>query len=616
MHERNLYEDLVASLPVGVYRLRVKAANKWVDHEWVRRLGTNYCIEMASDAFCRILGVTQAQRKANATIVAERIHPDDRPDFITKNVAAMKSLETFQWDGRILKGKKVRWVHFTSVPRPLANGDVLWTGILQDTTEARQAADALRESEARYRSIFEQAGDSIVLLDPRTMSIVDFNNATCKLMGYTREEYARLKITDLEVQETPAEVRRHIKRILGENEAVFETRQKTKRGAVIDLEIRPKVIRINRKEFLQCICRDITGRKRVERQLQASEENLAGLFNGSIEPIMLLDAEGVVLNANSAMCKRMGVAARDFIGRKVFSFLPPDLAKSRLASFRKTVKTGKIHRIEDGRNGRFMESQVCPIPGPSGKVERVAVFVYDITSRVQAETLLRRSNDELEAQVKERTARLRALAVKLTQAEHKERQRIAHVLHEDLQQRLVGIQYKLHSIKDVGPEEPVSRTVQLIMQELADTIQHTRELATHISPPVLPTLGLRAALDWLAKEVQSKCNLEVRVSGCHFFELASSGLRDFAFDAVRELLLNVCKHAAVNSAEIQLWTTGRRQLIIKVSDKGKGGAEIHENPASFGLLSIRERAHALGVEFHIDSPPGKGTCMTLILPTL
>jgi PAS domain S-box-containing protein len=492
--ERNLYRDLVGSLPAGVYRLRVKAAREWVDNEWIVRLGTNYSIEMANDEFCRILGVTPSQCEASTAIVAERIHPDDRPDFIAKNVAALNSPGIFQWNGRILKGDVVRWVHFLSVPRLLANGDMLWTGVLQDTTDRRQAAEALRESEVRYRNLFEQAGDPIVVFDPITTAFQDFNGAACRLMGYTRKEFSKLTLADLEVKETAPEIMRHVRKIMEKGDPVFETRLKTKSGDLMDFEIRPKTIVIGGKAVIQAIWHDITGRKR-------------------------------------------------------------------------------------------------------------------------AEDLLLKSRDELEDKIKERTVRLRALAAELTQVEHKERRRIAHVLHEDLQQHLLGIQYKLHSISETGSDRSTSRTVNWAIKELSGTVQLTRELATHISPPVLFALGLRPALDWLARDVREKFRMAVEISGCRSFKLASDGVRDFAFDAIRELLLNIYKYAGVKSATIRLWTVGKHQIAIEVRDKGKGGAAIREDHAGFGLLSIRERAFALGLGFDVVSRPGKGTRVTLILAT-
>lgn len=616
LNERNLYIDLTATLPVGVYRLRVKAAREWVNDEWVTRLGTNYSIEMANDEFCRILGITQAQRKANTTIVVERIHPEDRPDFIAKNVEALNSPATFHWAGRIVRGSEERWVNFVSVPRTLSNGDMLWTGVLQDTTESRMAAESLRESEARYRSLFEQAGDSIVVFDQKTTAFLDFNDNACHRLGYTREEFSKLKLTDLEIGETPPQVRRHIRRIVAEGDPIFETRHRAKNGEVLDVEIRPKAMVIAGKIVIQAIWHDITTRKIIERQLQSSEANLAALFNGSIEPIMLLDPKGIVLSVNAAMCNRLSIAAKDFIGQSAFLVLPRELAMARQLKFAETVKTGCSRRFEDRWNERVMEIQMSPILGPSGKVIRVAVFTHDITDRVRAESLLRNVNEKLEMAVNERTEQLRALAVELTQAEHRERRRIAHVLHEDLQQRLVGIQYTLHSLKEFGSPRAGDQMLDKTIKELSGTIHLARELATQISPPVLAALGFRATLDWLAKEVQGKCGLAVRVTGCRSFKLASEGIQNFAFDAIRELLLNTCKHAAVRSARIHLWFAGKSQLAIEVSDQGKGGARIPNKPQNFGLLSIRERAFALGVGFDLVSHPGQGTCVTLILPML
>ena len=143
-HERNLYRDLVASQPAGVYRLRVSAQKPWGPEEWIEKLESNYTLEMVSDRFCEILGVTQEECEANATIVIERMHPEDRADFVTRNVLALDSLARFTWEGRIESVDGDRWVHFESVPRSLDNGDVLWTGILLDISGFKQAERASR----------------------------------------------------------------------------------------------------------------------------------------------------------------------------------------------------------------------------------------------------------------------------------------------------------------------------------------------------------------------------------------------------------------------------------------------------------------------------------------
>ena len=141
-HERNLYRDLVASQPAGVYRLRVLAQKPWSPEEWVEKLESNYTLEMVSDRFCEILGATRDECEANASIVVERMHPEDRADFVARNVLAVNSLSRFTWEGRIQGADGDRWVHFESVPRALDNGDVLWTGILLDISGFKQAERA------------------------------------------------------------------------------------------------------------------------------------------------------------------------------------------------------------------------------------------------------------------------------------------------------------------------------------------------------------------------------------------------------------------------------------------------------------------------------------------
>jgi PAS domain S-box-containing protein len=149
-HERNLYRDLVASQPAGVYRLRVSAQKPWGPEEWVEKLESNYTLEMVSDRFCEILGATRAECEASATIALERMHPEDRADFVARNVLAVDSLSRFTWEGRIGHPDGDRWVHFESVPRSLDNGDVLWTGILLDISGFKQAE---RASDQRAREL-------------------------------------------------------------------------------------------------------------------------------------------------------------------------------------------------------------------------------------------------------------------------------------------------------------------------------------------------------------------------------------------------------------------------------------------------------------------------------
>ncbi len=151
-HERNLYRDLVASQPAGVYRLRVVGQKPCTENDWIEKVESSYTLEMVSDQFCRILDATRQECEANAAIVVHRIHPEDRADFTARNVQALETMERFTWEGRLEQAGKVRWVHFESVPRPLDNGDVIWTGILLEITEFKQAEQAMARAKEAAES--------------------------------------------------------------------------------------------------------------------------------------------------------------------------------------------------------------------------------------------------------------------------------------------------------------------------------------------------------------------------------------------------------------------------------------------------------------------------------
>jgi signal transduction histidine kinase len=135
--ERDLYKDLMNSQPAGMYRLRVRDDSGWRKENWRTRLDATYTVEMVSDRFVEISGISKAAFEANPGIVPDSVHPEDAAGFVLKNVEALETLTPFVWEGRIVKNGAPLWVHMESIPRRFGNGDLIWTGILYDISDRR-----------------------------------------------------------------------------------------------------------------------------------------------------------------------------------------------------------------------------------------------------------------------------------------------------------------------------------------------------------------------------------------------------------------------------------------------------------------------------------------------
>jgi len=146
--------------------------------------------------------------------------------------------------------------------------------IIRDITERKQVEGILAESEERYRALFEQGADPVWLIDAQTGAFVDFNTAAYESLGYTREEFARLSITDLEVMESPQEVALHIEKVRAKGFDVFETAHLTKHGELRHILVSVKTVTFGGAVYFQSIQRDITEHKEHEEELKRSNVDL------------------------------------------------------------------------------------------------------------------------------------------------------------------------------------------------------------------------------------------------------------------------------------------------------------------------------------------------------
>ncbi len=211
---------------------------------------------------------------------------------------------------------------------------------------------------------------------------------------------------------------------------------------------------------------------------------------------------------------------------------------------------------------------------------------------------------------------LRQLAAQLTLAEQRERQRVAKILHDHIQQLLVAAKYRVAAVRIARPEalEGISEVQEL----LDESIKASRTLTAELSPPILEE-GLAAGLAWLAEWMAEKhgvsVGLDIDASAGPLLEEVKALL----FESVRELLFNVAKHAQVKTAALSLRMVEGDQAQIVVADSGIGFdpklVMTAQAPGiGFGLFSLRQRIDLIGGKVSVTSRPGKGSRFTLMIP--
>ena len=365
--------------------------------------------------------------------------------------------------------------------------------------------------------------------------------------------------------------------------------------------------------------------RRVQEELEAARNKYAHLYDFAPVGYFTIDGNGVIAETNQTFCSLLGYSRNQVIGKSFTRFIRTDDQDILYLHHRRLLKSGNQESFELGLvkndgNEVFVSLECMISEEPAGDSGFVRATVNDISLRKQMEQELRSLNQTLEERVKERTAlaetrlaELQRLATQMIDAEERERQRIAHLLHDDLQQILVGARLQVQTVIE-EPEPAV--VLENVNQLLKTAIDKSQSLSHRLSPPVLHRFGLTEALEWLIYQQEKQFGLQVDLK-VDQTAVENDLVKVFLFRAVQELIFNVIKHSGVKKADVHLFGSDDR-LILCVSDPGRGfNAEIlnsWEKKGGLGVAYLRERARAMGGSMTIESAPDKGARVTLTIP--
>jgi PAS domain S-box-containing protein len=369
--------------------------------------------------------------------------------------------------------------------------------------------------------------------------------------------------------------------------------------------------------------REIAERKRAEESLRQAEERFRTIFENAVVGIYRTTPDGQILMANPSIVKLLGYNSFDELSRVNLEKEGIDPSTPRSTFKQRMERDGSVTGLEsiwlrrDGSRLYVLENAFA-VRDNDGNIIYYEGTAQDITQRKEAEEKLMLYQEQL-----------RSLASQLSLAEERLRRKIATDLHDNVSQNLAISKMKLESLaQSVNSEQ--ARTLKEVTDLIAQTIEVSRSLTFEMSPPVLYELGFAAAMGWLANQTRQRFHIETEFIDDAKPKPLLPDVSVLLFQAVRELVNNVVKHAKARNLKI---TTSkvRGNICVTVEDDGAGFdmtraivARKHSSKEGvsdyssrgFGLFNIRERLNHIGGSIEIHSKSGQGTRVTLIAPLM
>ena len=293
-------------------------------------------------------------------------------------------------------------------------------GFMIDVTDRRQAEEALRASEARFRTLVDHATDAFYLSDDQSR-IIDVNEAACQMLGYSREELVGKHPREFDVGLDEASIAQVTQRVLAGQTVTFETRHRRRDGTVFPVEIRGRGFEQQGRHLLLALVRDISERKQAEER----KAKLAAIVESSDDAIISKDLDGIIATWNTGAQRIFGYTAQEVIGQSITILVPPDRvdeARGILERIRRGERVDHFETVRRRKDGTLLDISLTasPIIDERGNVVGASKVARDISDRKRAEDALREKDDALEKARTElaRVARLTTLGELTTSIAH------------------------------------------------------------------------------------------------------------------------------------------------------------------------------------------------------
>jgi PAS domain S-box-containing protein len=468
----------------------------------------------------------------------------------------------------------------------------------EDVTELKEIEMALRESEKKFRFLFEQSADAQLLIDGNR--IVDCNVAAVNLLGARSKEQMFGKSPhelspETQPSGTPSGARMsEILKFVYELDSIsFEWAHRCFDGRQVPVDATYTIITIAGKPMVHAVLKDITIRKLAQQALRRSEQQYRALVETMSDGLVQGDEKGTITFVNDRFCEMVGYPKNEMIGRSVLEVISEDDRENFWDGVRRKRQAlrGAYEIALKGKSGAKISTiaSLRPLMDDLNRLAGIVAVFTDISER-------------------------KSLEHQILEISMMEQQRIGRDLHDDLGQILTGTGFLCESlVKKLGnkglPETEEARSIFGLINEAKE---HTRLLSRGLSPVEIDSGGIVAALERFARNVESIYSVSCTLHCDAGLDINDSMVETQFHYIVLESVTNAIRHGRANHIDIALRKI-KGQVHLAIKDDGSGIPPDVDPHKGMGLQIMRYRANAVGASIQVSANRGKGSTVTCIL---
>ena len=581
-----------------------------------------------------------------ANLVALREFGYSSADVVDIDIEKLaKSLEVYNPDGsprpveeapplRALKGETLRNVEeivrtpvsgelrhrqVSASPVRDINGNIIGAvSVVRDITESKRVEEALRESEVRFRELFENMSSGVAVYEAinegEGFIFKDFNKAGERIDKIERGDVIGKSVLEVFPRVKDFGLFEVFRRVWRTGNPEHHPISLYKDGRIMGWR-ENYVYKLPSGE-IAAMYDDVTERKKAEEALKESEEKYRALIEATGkagEGIIIIqdrgEREAAFVFVNDEFCRMSGYAREELLDRSAWDLVPYEIAV-RLKNWYKLRHMGEAtpgHYEAAGvcKDGTIVPLDLSVVTMPwQGKIAMV-LYMRDITERKRLEDALRESEQTI-----------RRLAKASASAHEEERQRVSLEVHDRISQTLTAAFHQLQALESIPIEnteaQPILKRASALLQE---SIRESRNIMEDLYSPVLSDFGIVAVIDEELRRFREETGCRTKfdkrctVRPTRDVELA-------AYRIFREALTNIKTHA-IGATEVKVSLSDEAEMVsLQVKDNGPGfdveAAMLNKRVG--GLKGMQRRAELGGGIFEVVSSRGHGTTVTVRLP--